>query len=134
MKALWAIALLSITPFCFGCGGQQLPPVGEVTGRITMDGNALAGASIAFVPESGRTSFAMTDADGRYELTYLDDVKGALVGRHRVIITSISPEDPEMGAPAGPPIPEKYNTKTILTAIVEPGPNTFNYKLDSRPN
>jgi len=61
---------LAIVLLLAGCSGSAVP-LGNVAGRITMDGKPLAGALVRFIPETGgRSSQGMTDADGRYTLDY----------------------------------------------------------------
>jgi len=62
-----------------GCGGPKVVPV---SGRVTLDGNPLAGARISFEPVKGTVdelSIATTDADGRYQLkNFSSDRMGAV--------------------------------------------------------
>lgn len=126
---LLAIAALAAV----GCSGGS-PDVGLVTGTVTLDGEPLENAEVVFAPASGRPSTGLTDSSGRYELTYIRDVKGAVPGPHTVRITT-RPEpraDDYQGPAFREPIPGKYNTDTELTANVEPGPNTFDFDLQLR--
>ena len=48
-------------------------------------------ALVLFTPEgAGRTSRAITDAEGRYERAYLRDIMGVDIGRHAVRITTVT--------------------------------------------
>ena len=111
-----------------------------------MDGSPLAGVVVSFSPTNGRTSTGITDASGKYELTYTHDTKGAQVGEHSVHIAAQGGKsgegggDPneEGGGAAGPKvdlfkgsIPPKYNQKTTLSATVVAGNNTFDFELKS---
>ncbi|MBN2295074.1 MAG: carboxypeptidase regulatory-like domain-containing protein [Pirellulales bacterium] len=115
-----------IVVFVAGCGMSDMPECGQVTGTVTLDSQPLAGATIFFKPQSGTQSYAKTDAQGRYELTYLRDIKGAKVGSHTVLITTATEESPRERLPA------RYNRQSTLTAQVAPGENTFNFDLKSR--
>ena len=69
-----------------GCGGKGVK-LGEVSGQVTFNGEPLPKAVVAFEPlGGGRPSIGQTDDQGRYELIYLRDIRGALVGKHRVKI------------------------------------------------
>jgi len=117
-----------------GCtaGTADQPELGQVTGVVTLDGKPLPNVTVTFEPQSGNASFARTDEQGKYELGYIDSVRGAVIGTHRVTIST--PQD----APAGPgstyvdPIPAKYNTATTLTKDVVAGENVFNFELQSK--
>src|SRR5262245_45159556 len=75
------LALASVA----GCGGPEHPPVGRVTGTITLDGQPLGDATVMFQPPDGRPAQGTTDKSGKYSLTYLDGVPGAKVGTNTVI-------------------------------------------------
>lgn len=132
--------------FQMGCGGpSDQPELGQVTGTVTLDGKPLSGVAVVFQPESGRPARGMTDAEGRYELTYIRETKGAKVGPNRVEIapsedgegeevadsgeeTTSAPARPKSGKPT---IPARYNVRSELTVDVKPGENTFDFKLES---
>ncbi len=132
-KFVTLLLVLAVT-FCAGCvggGSEDLPEMGLVSGTVTMDGTPLANVSVTFTSTDGQASYGTTDADGKYELTFRGNIKGAKIGEHTVTI-----ETP-LEAPAGPgykdPIPAKYNVKTTLTAIVKEGENpAIDFKLTKK--
>jgi hypothetical protein len=73
----------------------------------------------------------VTDSAGKYELTYMPEVKGAELGEHTVSITTQyqAPENPDGGAPFVDPIPSKYNTSSTLKATVVKGDNQHDFPL-----
>lgn len=82
---LAAVALV----LTFGCGTKSdLPSLGTVTGTVTLNGEPLRQVEISFNPTKGRPSYAKTDDEGKYELTYIRDIKGAKIDEHRVIVHS----------------------------------------------
>lgn len=118
-----------------GCAPGDRPPLGNVSGAVTLDGQPLADAEVCFAPAQGRPSLARTDSSGRYALNYVGTTKGAMVGSHRVYISWPLPdsdEEPVKPTAARPPIPERYNRKSTLTAEVRGGSNTFDFKLESK--
>lgn len=130
-----SVAFCALALFlCVGCGGgtaDDAPQLGQVTGTVTIDGNPLANVSVTFTSEKNQVSFATTDDQGKYELTYRGSNKGAEVGTQKVIIETV------LEAPAGPgykdPIPAKYNKQTTLTATVKEGENPpIDFALDSK--
>jgi hypothetical protein len=122
--------LCLIAAGCFGGG----PTLGSVTGKVTLDGNPLEGAIVEFEPEQGRPSSATTDSEGKYELNFTFQEKGALVGKHTVrIFPQTEDEDGNELPPAAiVQIPAKYNEQSGLTAEVERGSNTCDFELLSK--
>lgn len=53
-----SIALLSLIA---GCGRGDLPPLGTVSGTVTLDGEPLPGVIISFKPDEGRVAAATTE-------------------------------------------------------------------------
>ena len=114
--------------------------VGSVHGRVTLDGKPLAGAKVRFYPVSGRGSVGTTDDQGEFELLYIRNQNGAVVGKHRVTIsTKKLPEVDENRVPInkGQPetLPPEYHDrkKTTLETTIEPGLNEPLFELTSKP-
>lgn len=112
-----------------GCGASpyELAPV---SGRVTLDGNALAGARVSFEPQAaqgadivGPGSFAVTDDNGRYVLATVDKQAGAVIGKHRVAIgtSQHSPDRTKMEVIREEEVPARYNTESQLTFDVPTG-------------
>lgn len=105
-----------------------------------MDGKALAGVMVSFYPEQqGRISTGVTDEVGRYELIYMEPTKGAVVGAHKVRVTTYRPNNlhnSTEGSGSRPKvtesIPARYNAQTELTATVKPGDNLIDLQLSSK--
>ena len=135
--------------FLPGCGGpSDQPELGQVTGTVTLDGKPLSGIAVVFQPESGRPARGMTDAEGKYELTYIRETKGTKVGPNRVEIApsedggaeeseeSENPDDESQpvtkpSKSGKPTIPPRYNVQSELKADVKAGENTFDFQLES---
>lgn len=92
----------------FGCG-QKGPKLVNVEGTLTVNGEAIEGALIEFQPDdpTGSPSYGATDADGHYELEFNPQRKGALIGMHRVRITT---ENENLRKPEL--LPPIYNTRS----------------------
>ncbi len=90
-----------------GCGGSSdQPELGEVTGTITFNKQPLVGVAVVFQPENGRPARGMTNAEGKYELTYIRQTKGSKVGPNRVeIAPSEEGEEEEAAVGAKKPNP-----------------------------
>ncbi len=127
MRAFAVLGLASLL-LAVGCGRSDRPDLGTVQGTVTLDGAPLAGALVVFTPSGpGRSSSDLTDAAGRYELTYLRDIAGATLGPHVVIITTATEE--RGGREILPP---RYHEKTELSATVAAGVNTIDFPLESK--
>ena len=116
-----------------GCGGSS--DVGRVKGIVTLDGQAVADATVEFSPEGeGRPSTGMTDTDGHYDLAYTATETGAKIGKHTVTITTGGMKSDSNGNLTKVPetIPEKYNVKTELIVEVTSGKNTHDFYLKSQ--
>ncbi|QDT31740.1 carboxypeptidase-like regulatory domain-containing protein [Thalassoglobus polymorphus] len=121
------LCILSLSTICFvlaGCGGSDHPPLGTVTGKVTLNGTPIEGALVEFTPETGRPSSGVTDKEGNYSLQYLQGVKGAAVGTHTVQITSkrdsSGGEGDEQVIEARPEsIPQAYNDESTLEVEVK---------------
>ena len=120
-----AIVCFGLVVFLTACGsGIEKPELGQVKGKVTMDGAPLADASVTFLPEKVRASSAMTDSDGNYELIYIRDEKGAAIGKHQVVVSKLKNEKET--------IPAEYNSESELTGEVKAGSNEINFDLKSK--
>jgi hypothetical protein len=138
-----------------GCGSSG-PPMGTVSGVVTLDGKPMPKMMVVFVPkEGGQTSTATTNSDGKYELLGASS-KGALIGLHTVSITTVKepvteavdfsqlPSDsPQYGQQSDAAmykkaaefkelVPARYNTKSELVEEVKAGSNTINFDLKTK--
>ena len=117
-----------------GCG-RALDDIGRVSGRVTLDGQPLANATVIFSPTTPGNQFvAVTDADGEYSLLYSAKTRGAEPGEHRVTISTFSKGDPDGDPPVSKTaerVPYRYNLRSELTASVERGNNAVHFDLDS---
>ena len=129
---------LSVLLLCFcGCSSSD-GNIGWVEGVVTLDGAPVEGATVRYYPASGeRGSSGKTDENGHYDLRYTRSQKGAIIGEHKVTISTEVLGDGygTDNAPAArtESIPKKYldPEKTELTKTVASGNNTFNFDLNS---
>ena len=125
-----AALLLCFMLLCLtGCSTQQgPPPLAPIRGQVTLDGQPLAGAGVAFRQAGSRGSAALTDENGRYELTFHRELKGAVLGEHRVYIGTASSEEPDKPER----VPARYNRDSELSyTVTEAGSDSADFRLVS---
>jgi hypothetical protein len=122
--AVLSLLLLAILPLT-GCGHGDHPPLGRVHGKVTLHGKPLPGALVVFHPPKGHISSDTTDADGNFDLIYLRDQHGAIVGKHRVEISTQPPEDFRKEI-----VPAKFNRNTTLEKEVSGSDNPIDFDLN----
>lgn len=124
--------MLIVSLMLVGCSGRDALDYSgiellDVTGRVTLNGEPLAGAVITFEDDQKRTSIGQTDDHGRYRLRFDHARFGCRPGRQIVRITTAKSldegDDPDGVTDAGPSanqerLPARYNTQSELTANV----------------
>ena len=86
---LTAFALLAAV--LSGCGGTDFGPLGSISGKLTMDGQAQpAGSKVIFMhPTDGHAGFGLTNAAGEYNIDWRKERRtfdGLPVGKYQVMI------------------------------------------------
>lgn len=128
------VALLAATA---GCGSRL--PLGEVTGRVTFNGEPVTKGTVIFQASYGPQAVGGLDEQGNYRLNMPTVGEGAIVGEN--VVSIMPPTDiaiigmPEY--PGAPPkvrfdnIPEKFRRPQTsgLTREVKPGSNVFDFEL-----
>jgi hypothetical protein len=127
---------------CLGCGSGKFVPV---SGKVTLNDQPLAGATVSFEPltePGGRppppSSLGKTDPNGEFHLQTPDGENGAAVGKHRVRISLIGEEatgdERPRGGSVAEKLPRKFNTDSDMTFDVPPGgTKEAVFKLTSTP-
>lgn len=124
-----------------GCQrGPELPPVQQVSGVVTLDGNPLPRGEVQFEPDAaagnkGASAVGTIDASGRYELTTAG-AKGAIIGPHVVTVTARAEPKDETDTLPMSLIPEKYSipdTSGIKKEVTAGAPNIIPIELSSKP-
>lgn len=124
-----------------GCAGESYS-IAPVSGTVTLDGEPLANASVGFEPirqgddiVAGYGSYGETDENGNFTLKTLHGEDGAIVGKHRVSIRTVSGElgpDGEDVITSEEKLPPRYNSDTELTFEVQPeGTDAATFELTS---
>jgi hypothetical protein len=131
-----ALAVMAM-PGCTRDGYSELGLV-EVTGRITLDGQALPGAKVSFESDDKRTATAITDSAGQYKLMYDSQTPGVTPGIKIVRITLADTDVEGGGTSEGATvkvesIPPRYNRQSELRADVSQSKRTFDFDLKTAP-
>lgn len=112
-----------------GCGKSTVPMV-EVTGIVMLDGKPLADAKVNFVATPGKEkasvqdSIAVTDQNGAFTLQGVHGDKGAMPGKHKVIISKLVSKD-------GKPLPVESDPALLLGKSKELLPKKYSHVMDS---
>lgn len=130
-RILGAFAFLLAAGFVTADDKKPDPPKGEeVSGKVTLDGVAVTGATITFLSKDGKTKVEAEIKDGAY--------KAAVpVGEYGVGIESVPPKKNPKDPPkeeVRPVVPMKYNDpKTSgITMKVAAGKNAHDFDLKSK--
>ncbi len=127
------IPLLAVgLPFLTACA-KPIPPVGEVSGKVTFHGKPVAEGTVSFLNTEAGTGGEGVLKDGGYTLTTpLPPGEYKVTVMPLVVRQQDGGKGPDVGIdkPA-PDIPGKYHTigTTNLTATVKEGKNELNFDL-----
>jgi hypothetical protein len=127
-----------------GCGGGlDKFPTAKVSGKVLCDGQPVADVRIYFAPvgkkkslEVGKSGFGTAKADGTFVVSTYGNEDGAVVGRHKVMVSGPHPEE----APRFTCNCETNGNKVIQEVEVKAGSeNNFTITLpaktpNSKPN
>jgi hypothetical protein len=133
MNRHWIIAAaLAAIAAAQGCSSDSRS---GVTGTVSYGGEPISVGTITFIPnvENGFKSGGLID-QGKYKI---EPKVGPGAGPHRVEIRWAKSTGKKNKNEFGEEIdvrqeglPDKYHTKSTLTADIKPGPNVINFQLD----
>lgn len=131
------LTLIAVT-LSLGCFRSDGLDRGDVSGKVTIEGEPIAKGLILFTPQEGVAGppLELQIVNGNYASTD----KGVPVGSNSVSISSIVftggtarddngreyPEETNQ-------VPVKYNEKTTLFRDVQAGKNEFDFELEAKP-
>ena len=130
-RALIVIGALAI----MGCSKRDWAPV---SGQVTLKGEPQEGIYVYFQPavppggdqmDVGTSSYARTDAEGRFTLNFMDadkDRPGALVGNHTV---RLDDERTFGGGPVRSRVPRNWEADFV---VPDEGTSEANFELHER--
>jgi hypothetical protein len=134
--AWWTLACL-ILVITGGCGGQGVVPV---EGRVTLNGQPLANATVVLSPSRGTDPgpfTGKTDADGRFALGAADNERGgAAPGEYMLMIATVM-TDPNADEMTPPPtqkevVPARWRNGTERYTVPAGGTKEANFEMTSR--
>jgi hypothetical protein len=116
IRGLWFLSLFLAGCFVVGCGGGEfVPPLVPVKGKIMVDDAPLTSGSVSLIPVVAPTqqtppSIGKIGADGTYEV-FTSGNRGAPVGKYKVRVTepTVPAKD---GAAATPAFHSKYRDQS----------------------
>jgi hypothetical protein len=142
MRARLLVGLTLV--LALGCGtGKKMAPV---SGTVTLNGKPLANATVSFQPiappgsiDAGIGSQAKTNDKGEFTLMTSTGGNGAVVGKHRVMISLLNEQvgdsdsrPPRGGWPLADKVPKRYNSESQETYDVPSGrTNKADFSLTS---
>lgn len=135
---LVAAVALAALPMASGCG-RSGPEMGQVSGKVTYNGQPVPKGTVAFqsLSPEGRNATGTIGPDGTYTLQTEEPGDGALLGDYLVTVTAFEDEQVLDYIPKKPVtpkrlVPEKYeNPQTSnLKATVQSGSNDIPLNLE----
>jgi len=128
-----------------GCGERGPEFADVVEGTVTLHGKPLEKVRVDTTPSTaGPRSTALTDAQGRFSLRTIDDERqGAVLGKHKVVVTDVSiyslpfrgkrgdPEDLTQGKK--PRIAAKYSNDLTTPLEIDVTGDTRDVTLEVEP-
>ena len=116
------------------------PQMARVQGTVTYKGQPLKVGTVSFVPNNPAQPGASSriGPDGTYELQTREPGDGARLGEYRVIVSGVDPKildnikAPGQYVKMESDVPKKYAKADTsgLTATVNPGSNTLDFRLE----
>ena len=121
MRRLFPLVLAVVSlSLLIGCSGEDSgPPVYPVTGKVTLDGQILADATIQVCPEKGPMATARTDDKGEYTLS-------VIAGKHKVTVSKVAAGSKatevldENGVVVAGSVAEEINESTTVSVLLVP--------------
>lgn len=114
--------------------GIKLPPLGYVSGTVTLDGTPLAEASVFFSPQATaddskksadlrpRTSVGVTDGKGQFRMVYLEQTEGVAVGQCRVWISKLNEKGKQL-------VTGEFNEMNLTIREVKSGSQKYDFAM-----
>jgi len=133
LKAIGPIGLGFMLLVAVGCGEES--SMGQLTGTVTVDGQAVEGGSIAFFPTDGKSQTAggmIRLGDYSVQVPFgsakVEIRVPQIMGKQKMYNTPDSDEQPIVRET----LPAKYNDRTELLVDIQPGTNREDFSLSTK--
>jgi len=146
----WLMSLVCILAVC-GCDPRARPRYDhldliQVSGRVTLDGQAVSGAVITFTDnETRKFSYDKTDSNGNYKLQFDSQELGILEGQKVVEVSMtrkilglnsdeeefVNEEARGQNKQAADSIPDCYRKDSQIMVHIDGSQTTYNFDLKS---
>lgn len=118
-KSLSLFALAALVSAMSGCGGADIPDLGEVKGTVMMNGEPIVGIDVVAYPAEGRPAYGKTDEKGAYTIMFKNGIAGTKVGQNRIT---------PMYVQGGKSVPPEY---AQMMFDIKPGENSVDFDMKS---
>lgn len=119
VNIVYAAALVVLLTIVVGCGPKLPYKVIKLEGTITCDGEPVKNCSFFFLPDEGRSSAGLSDAEGHFVMAYTPRVSGVQVGQgHFYFVAGPAAPGTEPGTVTASMLAGKYpkgNDKLVYT-------------------
>jgi hypothetical protein len=117
-----------------GCGSSATPGPTTVRGRVTFQGQPVAGGLVVFTPDpdrggSGKPARAQTGPDGTFQL-HLGDAPAIPPGWYRVALAALPGEFVPYGQPPFPPQLARPDRSGLVREVVAGKENVFEFAVE----
>jgi len=112
LTSLVVAALFTVS----GCG-ENRPNLAKVSGQVLIDGQPLEFGHVRFIPTGARSSDGKLDETGHFTLTCYDGDDGAVLGVHRIEVSSGEPLNANQMRWHAPKKYANYNTSDLQQEI-----------------
>ena len=131
LQSIFFVVLAAVVLVPSGCSHR--PKTAPVHGKVTYKGKPVPNGTVSFIPDGGTAATGEIGPDGSYALTTFRKGDGAILGKHKVVISALEAGNPgEVAASLPAPIvPTKYMnlSTTDLRAEVKDEDNTIDFDL-----
>lgn len=125
LRTKWMTLVGLLAVVCImGCAdpGVERPSTAKVTGTVTLDGDAVAGAVVKFSPKGagGHAASGTTDDSGNFALTTFESGDGAVPGSYQITVSKTEGGAAEEAAGAAGDGSEE-NYEAVYESMAEAG-------------